>query len=136
MRFSIKNISLTFAAGCVGGLANMFTVWVCGKLGLTAALGVHLAPRLSVPWLCNRLVWGGLWGFILLLPWKNLSLPARGLLFSLAPSLVQLLVVFPHQAHQGMLGLELGYLTPVLVLFFNAVWGLAAAIWLEFSAAR
>lgn len=131
MKLSVKNISLTFAAGCVGGLANMFAVWGFGAWGISQALGVRLAPHLSVPWLYNRLVWGGLWGFIFLLPWKNLPLAVQGLFFSLAPSLVQLLVVFPFQAHKGMLGLQLGSLTPLLVLFFNAVWGLAAALWLH-----
>jgi len=136
MKLSFKNISLTFAAGSVGGLANMCAIWGFGAWGISQTLGVKLAPHLSVPWLYNRLVWGGLWGFIFLLPWKNLSLPARGLLFSLAPSLVQMLVVFPYQAHKGMLGLQLGYLTPALVLFFNAVWGLAAVFWLYLSGER
>lgn len=51
----------------------------------------------------------------------------RGLLFSLGPTLVQLLIVFPVKAHKGALGLELGALTPLFVLFFNAVWDAAAA---------
>ncbi len=33
----------------------------------------------------------------------------------------------------GVGGLQLGYLTPLLVLFFNAVWGLVAAQWLKQS---
>ena len=136
MKLSVKNISLTFAAGCVGGVANMFAVWGFGAWGISQTLGVRIAPHLSVPWLYNRLVWGGIWGFIFLLPWKHLSLPTRGLFCSLAPSLVQMLVVFPYQAHKGMLGLQLGHLTPALVLFFNAVWGLAAVFWLYLSGER
>ena len=136
MKLSVKNVSLTFAAGCVGGLANMLVVWSFGLWGLTQALGVQIAPHLSVPWLYNRLVWGGLWGFLFLLPQRNLSIPVRGLLYGLGPSLVQLLVVFPFQAHKGMLGLQLGYLTPAMVLFFNAVWGLAAGFWLQLTAER
>jgi hypothetical protein len=30
-----------------------------------------------------------------------------------------------------LMGLDLGSLTPVFVLFFNAVWGLTAAFWLR-----
>jgi hypothetical protein len=30
-----------------------------------------------------------------------------------------------------LLGLDLGMLTPLFVLFFNAVWGLSAALWLR-----
>ncbi len=134
MKFSNKNISLTFTAGCVGGLANMLVVWSFGLWGLTQALGVQIAPQLSAPWLYNRLVWGGLWGLLFLLPTRNLSYPIRGLLYSLAPSLVQLFVVFPFQTHKGALGLQLGYLTPAFVLFFNLVWGVAAGFWLQLTA--
>jgi hypothetical protein len=42
-------------------------------------------------------------------------------------------VVFPMMAKKGMFGLDLGSVTPVLVLFYNAVWGVTAAIWLKFS---
>jgi hypothetical protein len=136
MKFSIKNISLCFVAGGVGGLVNMLFVWSFGAWGLTPALGVKIAPHLSVPWLYNRLVWGGIWGFLFLLPWQKHSFPVRGLVYCLAPSLVQLVVVFPFQAHKGMLGLQLGYLTPVFVLFFNAVWGLAAGLWLRLATER
>jgi hypothetical protein len=134
MKFSIKNMSLTFTAGCVGGLANMIVIWLFGAWGLTKALGVQIAPHFSPPWLYNRLVWGGLWGFLFLLPRRGLSFPARSLLYSLGPTLVQLFVVFPFQAHKGALGLQLGYLTPAFVLFFNAVWGLAAGLWLRLTA--
>ena len=68
-----------------------------------------------------------------MLPIFRSSLLARGLLFSLGPSLVMFLVVFPLKAKKGMFGLDLGSITPVLVLFFNAVWGVTAAIWLRFS---
>ncbi len=133
MKFSVQNISLAFTAGCVGGLANMLVVWLFGAWGLTKALGVQIAPGLSAPWLYNRLVWGGLWALLFLLPMKGRAYPARGLLYSLAPSLVQLFVVFPFQAQKGVLGLQLGYLTPGFVLFFNAVWGLAAGFWLRLA---
>jgi len=40
-------------------------------------------------------------------------------------------LVLPLQAHKGVLGLQLGSLTPALVLFYNAVWGVAAGWWLS-----
>jgi len=128
-----RTLSLVFAAGCVGAVANSLVVWLFGDVGINAALGVKIAPKLTAAWLYPRIVWGGLWGFLFLLPVLRSSLLARGLLFSLGPSLVMLLVVFPMKAKKGMLGLDLGGMTPVLVLFFNAVWGVAAAIWLRFS---
>jgi hypothetical protein len=44
---------------------------------------------------------------------------------------MQLFVVFPLKAYKGYLGLELGGMTPVLVVVLNAVWGISAAYWLS-----
>jgi hypothetical protein len=131
MRNFTRNLSLVFAAGCLGGLLNSLAVWIFGELGITAKFGVNIAPQLSAPWLYPRLVWGGIWGLLFLLPLMKRSFFSRGLLFSLGPSLVQLFVIFPLKAHKGTMGLDLGTLTPLFVLFYNAVWGLATSIWLR-----
>lgn len=133
---SVKEVSLTFAAGVLGGLANSLAVWLFGAVGLTGLLGVALAPELTPAWLYPRLVWGGLWGWLFLLPRPKLTYSSRGIIFSLGPSLVQILVVFPLKAHKGVGGIELGTLTPLLVLFFNVVWGLVTAVWLKWSRSR
>jgi hypothetical protein len=129
----IKNLNIVFASGCLGGLINSLVLYVFGAYGLNAALGVKLAPTLTPAWLYPRLVWGGIWGVLFLLPILKSSWFRRGVVLSLGPTLVQLLVIFPFKAKKGYLGLELGMLTPVLVLFFNAVWGWSAAIWLKMS---
>jgi len=130
---SVKEVSLTFAAGVLGGLANSLTVWLFGLVGLNQLLGVSLAPALTPAWLYPRLVWGGLWGWLFLLRFPRLAYLSRGLVFSLGPSLVQIFLIFPLKAQKGVGGIELGYLTPLLVLFFNAVWGLMTALWLRWS---
>ena len=133
MRVSCKNLSLLFVAGALGGLVNSLVVWGLGTLGLPQALGVKLAPALSPPWLYQRLVWGGLWAFLFLLPLRRWPYEVRGLLFSLGPSLATFFLVLPLQAHKGLLGLQLGALTPVFVLFYNAVWGVIAGLWLRLT---
>jgi hypothetical protein len=40
---------------------------------------------------------------------------------------MQLFYVFPVQAGKGIGGIELGLLTPLLVVFFNWVWGIVTA---------
>jgi hypothetical protein len=35
------------------------------------------------------------------------------------------------KAGKGIMGFDLGLLTPLLVFVFNAIWGLTAAIWLR-----
>jgi hypothetical protein len=130
----IQKISLAFAAGCVGGLVNSLVLWFFGAIGINQFLGVHLAPTLTPAFLYPRLVWGGLWGFLFLLTWRHNTILLPGLIYSLGPTLVQLFLVFPYEANKGFLGLQLGLLTPLLVVFFNAVWGLATALWLNRAA--
>jgi hypothetical protein len=134
MNLMLRNLSLVFAAGCWGALWNGLAVWLGGYLGIALALGVHIAPPLTSAFLYAKLVWGGLWGLLFLLPMARWSFPVRGLLFSLAPTLVQLFLVFPLIAHKGVLGLQLGSLTPLLVVFYNGIWGYAAGWWLNWTA--
>lgn len=126
----LRSVSLVFAAGAFGAVLNSVAAWLFGTLGISAALGVKIAPALTPAWLYQRLVWGGLWGFLFLLPVLRDAPVLRGLLWSIGPTLVQLLVVFPMQAQKGMFGLDLGTLTPVLVVVLNAIWGIGAALWL------
>jgi hypothetical protein len=127
----LQKLSLYFAAGSLGGLINSLAVWACGAYGISAALNVAIAPRLTPGWLYPRVVWGGLWGLLFLLPLVKSRFVLRGLILSLGPSLVQLAYIFPTVLHKGMLGMQLGPLTPVLVLLFNGIWGVAAAFWLR-----
>ncbi|MCP5364653.1 MAG: hypothetical protein H6905_05415 [Hyphomicrobiales bacterium] len=127
----MRGLSLTFAAGSFGALANSLALWAAGVYGITAELNVAIAPDLTLQWLYPRIVWGGLWGFLFLLPlWSGRWL-RRGLFFSLGPTAVQLFVVFPQKTPHGLLGLGLGDWTPLVVFVANAVWGLAAAALLK-----
>ena len=126
-------ITLVFASGCLGGLFNSLAVWLFGTNGITAAFGVKIAPVLSSSWLYPRIVWGGIWGLLFLLPLMKNRFLSRGLLFSLGPTIVQLFVVFPFKANKGVMGLDLGSFTPLFVIIFNAIWGLTAAIWLRWT---
>ena len=128
---SVKEWSLAYAAGALGGLANGLAIWLFGVVGINQLLGVALAPQLTTPLIYNKLVWGGIWGWLFLLPFPRLTYPSRGLIYSLGPSLVQILIVFPLVAHKGVGGIERGYLTPLLVLFYNAIWGIVTGIWLQ-----
>lgn len=124
---ALRRCAFAYAAGGAGALANSLAVWLFGLAGITAALGVAVAPALTPGWLYPRLVWGGLWGVLLLIPLWRERWVLRGLAFGLGPTLVQLFVVFPLKAQKGAAGLELGALTPLFVLIFNSVWGLVAA---------
>lgn len=126
-------LSIVFTAGSLGGLFNSLAVWLFGWSGITLTLGVHIQPVLTPEWLYPRLVWGGIWGLLFLIPMFEervlLKLWLKGAILSLGPTLVQLLVVFPFKVQAGWFGLELGGLTPAFVVFFNLIWGWTTAHW-------
>ena len=127
----LRKISFYFAAGSLGGVVNSIALWLFGAYGINTALQVAIHPRLTPGWLYPRIVWGGIWGALFVLPLFSRSWLRQGLIFSLGPSAVQLLVVFPSQTPHGLFGLGLGQLTPLVVLAVNAVWGLTASFWLR-----
>lgn len=129
----IRQISVAFSAGCFGAVIDSWLVWQLGRQGIPQQFGVAIAPAWTDMFIYRRLAWGGMWGLLFLLPaWRHgfwVGIFSRGILFSLAPTLFQLLYVFPFLTRKGFLGLHLGHLAPLFVLLFNAVWGLAAATW-------
>lgn len=129
----MRKLLIYFSAGCIGGLANSVAVWGFGNWGITRAVGVALAPAWTPHWLYPRIVWGGLWALLFILPFLKSKPIVKGSVLSLFPTLVQLFIVFPYATHKGMAGLELGWLTPVFVLFFNWIWGLATGITIKLT---
>lgn len=124
----MKKLLLFFAAGALGAFANSIAVWLFGHFGITSAAGVAIAPALTPGYLYPRIVWGGLWGLLFLLPMMQSKLLLKGTVLSLVPTAVQLFIIFPLKAHKGVAGLALGLYTPLFVLFFNWIWGLVTAL--------
>lgn len=124
----MKKLLIFFSAGCAGGFINSLTVWGFGQFGITSFFDVSIAPSLTPAWLYPRIVWGGIWGLLFVLPVLRSKLLVKGAVLSLFPTAVQLFVVFPLKAHKGIAGLELGFFTPVFVIFFNWVWGVTTAL--------
>jgi|SRR6056297_2237503 len=127
---SVKKISLVFSAGCLGGFLNSIVVWLFGRVGISEALGVSITPAMTPPWLYPRIVWGGLWGILFLLPILKGHPWWKGFVLSLGPTFIQLFIIFPIKAQKGLMGMDLGTMTPLIVVFFNAVWGITAIYWL------
>jgi hypothetical protein len=127
----LKKLTTCYAAGSLGGLLNGVAAWLAGRYGVTAALGVDSAPALTPQMIYHRIVWGGIWGAVLLVPLAVRPPAVRALLYSLGPTFVQLFIVFPERAGKGMMGLELGTMTPAFVVLFNFVWALTAILWLR-----
>lgn len=124
----LRKISCAYTGGALGALVDSVNIWLLGKVGITSLLGIGLQPEFTMPWLYPRLVWGGIWGLLLLLPFLRTRLFLRGVLFSLLPSAMMLFMVFPSMG-KGLLGLGFGALTPFLVILLNFVWGIVASLW-------
>lgn len=124
----LRRLSLAFSAGAFAALLASVFFWALGHFGVMARLQVALAPALTPHWLYPRVVLGGLWGLLLMLPLARGPV-LRGLLIALPPTALQLLWIFPFQTGQGWGGMELGLLTPLVILAVNLVWAWTAVIW-------
>ena len=129
----MRKLLIYFSAGCAGGLAYSIAVSFFGDLGITSALGVSFHHSLTPGWVYSRIVWGGIWGLLFFLPLSQSNLFLKGTILSLLPTAFQLFVVFPLLSNHSIAGLDLGLLTPVVVLFFNWLWGIATALTLQLS---
>lgn len=128
----IKKISAAFTGGAIGSFVDSFNIWLMGKIGISDAIGLAMKPEFTAPWLYQRMVWGGIWMLLLLIPLWQHRAPLRGALFSLLPSGMMLLMVLPSMG-KGMWGLGFGTVTPLVVVVLNFIYGIVASLW--FSAA-
>jgi hypothetical protein len=124
----LRKISGAFTGGALGALLDSFNIWWMGVSGVSYWIGIGMKPAFAAPWVYKRMIWGGIWMLLLLLPvWKGRTV-ARGMLFSLAPSAMMLLVVFPSMG-KGLFGLGFGTMMPVVVVVLNYIYGIFASWW-------
>jgi hypothetical protein len=99
-----------------------------GVVGISDLIGIGMKPEFTAPWVYQRMIWGGLWMLLLLLPVLKQRIALRGMLFSLLPSAMMLFVVLPSMG-KGMFGLGFGTLMPVVVVGLNFLYGIVASYW-------
>jgi hypothetical protein len=124
----VRKISGAFTGGALGAFIDSVNIWVLGQAGITAWLGINIHPQFTGSWLYPRLVWGGIWALLLILPFYRQKTALRGILMSLVPTAMMFVMVFPEMG-LGILGLKAGLLTPLLVLLLNFIYGLVASFW-------
>ena len=126
----IRRISAAFTGGAIGGFVDSFNIWFMGKVGISDLISLTMKPEFSAPWLYQRMVWGGIWMLLLLLPLLKKKVLLRGCLFSLFPSAMMLFMVLPEMG-KGMLGLGFGIVTPLVVIGLNCIYGMVASLWFK-----
>jgi hypothetical protein len=129
MKEFLRNLSFCFAAGCIAGLGYAIGLWAMGQYGFTRFLHVDIAPHLSNAYIYQRVVWGGICGLIFLLPWRK-SWFSRGLLLSLVPAGILLLVLLPMYGF-GLGALALGTFTPLVIILACALGGVVGSGYLR-----
>ena len=124
----IRNISGAFTGGALGALLDSFNIWAMGKVGISDLIGITMKPEFSAPWAYKRMVWGGIWMLLLLLPIMKGRIILRGMAASIVPSTIMLFMVLPSMG-KGMFGLGFGNLMPLVVVGLNFIYGIFASYW-------
>ncbi|MEN8141496.1 MAG: hypothetical protein ABFR97_09770 [Thermodesulfobacteriota bacterium] len=124
----IRNVSGAFTGGCVGSLLDSFGIWLLANLGLLELLGISMKSGFSTYWLYKRVIWGGIWMLLLLLPFMKGKIILRGMILSLVPSMIMIFNLVPAMG-SGVAGLGHGRLMPVVVLLLNFIYGIFASYW-------
>jgi hypothetical protein len=123
----LRKFAGPYAAGALAALLTSVVLWIAVRAKLGALCDVELAKLFPSALDPRGLGWSVLEGslFALALPLargRGLSPVRAGLAVSLLPSLRDLFLRLPGAGY-GMLGVQLGALTPVVVLAAYALWG-------------
>ena len=120
-----RRLAVAYFAGSVAALVASLALSLVARSTTFAewtGSSPHLVPAFSWEWLAPRLLWGSLFGCGYPLLRRRLSPVRAGLVLSLIPSAIDLLLVQP-QAGRGVLALAVGPAAPALVVTGNALWG-------------
>jgi hypothetical protein len=118
---ALRLLTLAFGAGAFGACVLMLVAYALGRLGVPTQLGITMPPP-TMEFLYRTIVWGGIWGFLLVLPVLNRAWWLKGIIVGLLAT-VALIFFFAPPLQQGPLA-QIGY-----IVVLNAIWGLAAGFW-------
>ena len=116
-------LATCFCGGLLAALVIGVLLALLGLRGITVPGNTGAVFKME--WLCPRMIIGGLWGLLYFFTVRSARRrwARKGLLIALLPTAFQLFFLFPQRTPHGMLGLGLGYMTPLITLFFNLAWG-------------
>ena len=117
-----RQLTLGFGAGAFGACILALLYALLGALGVPELIGLPPPePQPMLPVFYRIVVWGGLWGLLLVLPVLNRLSWLKGMIIG---ALATLAIVFYFNP---------GIVTPpmrlVYALALNLVWGIAAGAW-------
>lgn len=119
----LRAVALCFAAGAGGGLARCGAAWLSARYGFSAQIGAQVSGALAPALIYARVVIGGLWGLLFLVPMARGSVWLGGLLFGLLVAAIEL-VAFPLLSGRTP---QLFTGTALLLALLWLVWGVVSA---------
>ena len=131
-----KNLSIAFAAGALGGLLAGALLWLLIASGVAAAWHVHMVvphrAHTIEEMFYREMIWGGVFGLLMVLPILKSKWFIRGLVYALVPFLVMGLWIYPSIDGIGYFGVNIGHWAWALILIVYAFWGIVTALWYRY----
>lgn len=124
----MKKSFVVYGCGSLSALLVNLLGWLLMHYGFSYNLGSLLSPSLMAAGLYPKLVWGGVAGFLLLLPLSGGRWLMRALIVALIAAVVILFVVYPLITGYGVAGLALGLWAPIIVFFVCLSWAMIAML--------
>lgn len=90
MKNLLRNLSIAFTAGSVGGIVGATLLWFTAQTLLERNSLFGFTVKVSEAWIAQFVLMGGLWGFLQLLPLFSNSLWKRGLVLAAFPIVAML----------------------------------------------
>lgn len=134
MKLFLRNFSIAFAAGCFAGLINSLIFWATKHYGLNDQWEIQLEPEFSCNWLYPRIIFGGIFGLLFLLPFMTTFFFWRGVVYSLIPSFVLIFIIIP--IVQSLSGLQLNLNSYLYLFVLNAVTSGLAGLWVRAATSK
>ena len=139
MNINLRNLSVVFTGGAIGGFFTALAVYIFVTTGIVASLGsaiqleYHPIWFIDPPFNYRLMVWGGFFGILFLLPfarkmvWWHWGLIVGGIAGS-----ASLFVMFPIKYGMDMFaGMPLGPGTVPWIIFFNLFYGIPTAYFVK-----
>ena len=97
MKNFLRNVSVAFAAGSAGGIVGAVFLWLVAEAILQRNSLWGSTVKVSVVWIAQFVLFGGLWGFLQLIPFQTQRAWRRGLIIAIIPiaALLVELVLLP-----------------------------------------
>jgi len=116
-----RQLTLGFGAGAFGACVLVAVAFVLAKTGLPERIGAS-SPPLDLAFLYRLVVWGGIWGFLLVVPVMGRTWWLKGIIIGLLATAALVFFFAPplQQAPAAAI---------VYIVVLNSIWGVAAGAW-------